>query len=348
MAVPPDITAADFKKELERVHLNCFPESGEIKVYGLMVKKKSCFYHLPESMPMKFAFQGVKGTWFLHVEARSLADCNRPSLPHFISMEVDDKSNPGKSNTECKGKEIGEKELQCHESPLEGPRRPLNLSKKKKIKKRVRKNCFLDRENENGIECLGEHDKTAVLTAKNVYDYGASVKIVEPIEEWASSKSVVEAPSEMSIEAKSVSSIIKRYFTYSNEESSLASPTSSEVTSQAIQSGCNCEEYLKETDDKCSTIDVDSFPQFDTKGPQTVFPLRSSTKTGQGTRFNFKRPEVGKRLVMASCNLGVSPSKQKNAVSLCRFKDGKELILNSCSLVKRLEFEMSDGSESDD
>lgn len=299
-------------------------------------------------MPMKFAFQGVKGTWFLHVEARSLADCNRPSLPHFVSMEVDDKSSPGKSNTECKGKGIGEKELQCHEPSLEGPRRPLNLSKKKKIKKRLRKNCFLDyRANENGIECLGENDKAAVLTAKNVYDYRASVEIVEPIEEWGS-KSVVEAPSEMSLEAKSVSSIIKRYFTYSNEESSLASPTSSEVTSHVIQSRCDCEEHLKETDDKCSTIDVDSFPQFAAKGPQSVFPLRSSTNSGQGTRFNFNRPEVGKRLVMASCNLGVSPSKQKNAVYLCSFRDGKELTLNSCSLVKRLEFEISDNDESAD
>ncbi|KAA8527074.1 hypothetical protein F0562_008697 [Nyssa sinensis] len=69
VAIPPDTTAGDFKRELERAHLNCFPKLGKIRIHGLMVKRKSCFYHLPESLPIKHAFQGLKGTWFLHMEA---------------------------------------------------------------------------------------------------------------------------------------------------------------------------------------------------------------------------------------------------------------------------------------
>ncbi|XP_057765453.1 uncharacterized protein LOC130986164 isoform X4 [Salvia miltiorrhiza] len=39
LAVPasPDITADDFKREVERAHLNCFPEFGTIRVKAVMV-----------------------------------------------------------------------------------------------------------------------------------------------------------------------------------------------------------------------------------------------------------------------------------------------------------------------
>ncbi|GAV68830.1 hypothetical protein CFOL_v3_12333 [Cephalotus follicularis] len=88
MAVSPDITAGDFKRELERRHLGCFPSLGEIRVHGLMVKRRSCFYHLPESLPIKHAFQGLKGTWFLHSEARPLKDLDRPGLSKCMATEL--------------------------------------------------------------------------------------------------------------------------------------------------------------------------------------------------------------------------------------------------------------------
>ncbi|KAJ8769166.1 hypothetical protein K2173_000941 [Erythroxylum novogranatense] len=68
LAVSPDISAADFKRKLEAAHFNCFPKSGEIRVQNLMVNRKSCFYHLPDSFPIKYSFQGLKRTWFLHAE----------------------------------------------------------------------------------------------------------------------------------------------------------------------------------------------------------------------------------------------------------------------------------------
>ncbi|XP_015879609.3 uncharacterized protein LOC107415735 isoform X1 [Ziziphus jujuba] len=339
MAVPPDITAADFKRELERVHLKCFPKSGEIEVCGLMVKRKSCFYHLPDSMPMKLAFQGVRRTWFLHVEARSLTNFNRPSLPQFVATDVGYVSSPGKGKRECKEKEIGEKGLQFHELSLERLQRPLNVSEEKKKNKRETKNCYFGyKTNGNGFECIGANKNTLVPTAKSVCEHPASAENVEPREEWAS-RSMVEAPSEMSSETKSVTSIINRYFPNFKEDSNFISPTSSEVTSRANKP-CR-EERLT----NCSSIQVDSFPQYSRKGSSYLLPSPPSTKTGQGARYNFNRPEVGKRLVMASGNLGISPSKQKTAIYLCRMKDGKVLGLNSSSVVKQPQFEISDSDE---
>ncbi|XP_065875177.1 uncharacterized protein [Euphorbia lathyris] len=46
MPVSPDITATDFKRELERRHLSFFPALGEIEAHEVM---------------------GLKGRWFLHV-----------------------------------------------------------------------------------------------------------------------------------------------------------------------------------------------------------------------------------------------------------------------------------------
>ncbi|KAL2335525.1 hypothetical protein Fmac_016738 [Flemingia macrophylla] len=60
---PPDITAASLKTDFEKAHISCLPDIGEIQVNGLMVKRKSCFYYLPDSLPMKYAFPAMRGTW---------------------------------------------------------------------------------------------------------------------------------------------------------------------------------------------------------------------------------------------------------------------------------------------
>ncbi|GLT31025.1 hypothetical protein SLA2020_057930 [Shorea laevis] len=88
MAASPDITAGDFKRELGRVHLSCFPELGEIRVLGLMVKQKSYFYHLPESIPIRHAFQGHKGTWFLYAEASTVNGSTSVGLSEALPLEL--------------------------------------------------------------------------------------------------------------------------------------------------------------------------------------------------------------------------------------------------------------------
>ncbi|XVE50855.1 hypothetical protein DITRI_Ditri01bG0197600 [Diplodiscus trichospermus] len=90
MAVSPDTTVEDFQRELERAHHDCFPKLGEIEVYALMVKRKSCFYHLPLSMPIKYAFQHREGAWFLHIKARTLKGSDGGCLSNFAAMKVGD------------------------------------------------------------------------------------------------------------------------------------------------------------------------------------------------------------------------------------------------------------------
>ncbi|KAI8536849.1 hypothetical protein RHMOL_Rhmol10G0288100 [Rhododendron molle] len=75
--------------EIERAHLNCFPKVGEIRADGLMVKKKSFFYHLPDSLPIKHVFQGAKGTWFIHIEvcSRRVSDKSGVMMKYFSDYE---------------------------------------------------------------------------------------------------------------------------------------------------------------------------------------------------------------------------------------------------------------------
>ncbi|KDP20469.1 hypothetical protein JCGZ_05331 [Jatropha curcas] len=87
MAVSPDITAAAFKREVERKHFSIFPRLGKIEAQGLMVRRNRCFYHLTESLPIKYAFQGLKGTWFLHVEVQPSYDSEKRGLTHFLAAK---------------------------------------------------------------------------------------------------------------------------------------------------------------------------------------------------------------------------------------------------------------------
>ncbi|KAL3584227.1 hypothetical protein D5086_015288 [Populus alba] len=89
MGISPDITVADFKRELEKMHFNCFPKLGEIKVYELKVRRNNCFYHLLESLPIKYAFQGLKGNWFLHVEIRPSNSFRNQHLPQCLAAKDD-------------------------------------------------------------------------------------------------------------------------------------------------------------------------------------------------------------------------------------------------------------------
>ncbi|XP_058111875.1 uncharacterized protein LOC131255196 [Magnolia sinica] len=64
-----------------REHYLCFPNLGEVKVHALMVKRKSCFYHLPESLLIKNAFQGSKGSWFLRMSATQVQHIHSQLAP---------------------------------------------------------------------------------------------------------------------------------------------------------------------------------------------------------------------------------------------------------------------------
>ncbi|KAL5977947.1 hypothetical protein ACLOJK_036970 [Asimina triloba] len=87
VSVPPDITAGDLKilddvmnfaiitGKLGREHYLIFPSVGEVKV-----KRKSCFYHLPDSLLVKNVFQKSKHCWFIKMAATRVEDVCRQAV----------------------------------------------------------------------------------------------------------------------------------------------------------------------------------------------------------------------------------------------------------------------------
>ncbi|KAG6767392.1 hypothetical protein POTOM_028596 [Populus tomentosa] len=148
MGISPDITVADFKRELEKMHFNCFPKLGEIKVYELKVRRNNCFYHLLESLPIKYAFQGLKGNWFLRVEIRSSNSFRNQHLPQCLAAKDDHISdgsnaigslvtNTRKNDTIPNGNNNRIKGLLGIKSPAELPKTVPCFDKRSKEKKRL-------------------------------------------------------------------------------------------------------------------------------------------------------------------------------------------------------------------
>lgn len=108
MSISPDTIIGDFQRELERTHSSCFPKFGEIKVYAVTVKRKSCFYHLPSSMPIKYAFQHQKGAWFLHIEARTLKCSDEACLSNSTAIKVGEHKCDGNHITSSILQNIGQ------------------------------------------------------------------------------------------------------------------------------------------------------------------------------------------------------------------------------------------------
>ncbi|XP_019072620.1 uncharacterized protein LOC104877623 isoform X3 [Vitis vinifera] len=324
-----------------------------------MVRRKSCFYHLPESVPIKHAFQGLKGTWFLHTEASSLGGSDLSSLSNHVTVETRNHTYDGSNVTDpmepksytaiavrdknkSKGRRRRIKRYHCLKAVLWGLLRTVYFSRKSR-RKRVKKNrslaCTV-----SGIEngCPGRSKKISGPSAKERSGFCTSGNEEEHRKEWISK--VVECPSERSSEVVSVSGIIERYFSNFDGMNHFGSPSSSEVNSRVISSWSN-EQLRVTTDGNHSDIQIGTTPLLTTKTPARETPFSLSTNSRPGTsRDKLEITEVGKRLVMASNTLGISSSKQRPAISISRFKDGKLLGLDS-SLVRSMVFEMSDDDD---
>ncbi|VVB00135.1 unnamed protein product [Arabis nemorensis] len=84
MTVHINITSRDFKGKLEKTHASCLPSLEEIRVHGLMVKRKSQFYYIAESMPIKYVFRDNQRPWFIHAEARLVNGSQEPTVSSSI------------------------------------------------------------------------------------------------------------------------------------------------------------------------------------------------------------------------------------------------------------------------
>ncbi|KAL2233684.1 UNVERIFIED_CONTAM: hypothetical protein Sindi_1548400 [Sesamum indicum] len=84
-------TVSDFKKKIMREHVCCFPKMGEIEIHSLKVYVafwRGNFYRLPDLMLVWNVFHGVKGNWFLSIDASGVPQ-------HYLEQKS---YKPGTSN----------------------------------------------------------------------------------------------------------------------------------------------------------------------------------------------------------------------------------------------------------
>ncbi|CAA7050792.1 unnamed protein product [Microthlaspi erraticum] len=89
VTVPLDIKAADFKRKLEKTHASCLPSLGEIRVHGLMVKRKSQFFYVAESVPIKYIFGDHQKPCFVHAEATLVNRSQEPRVSNSTDSGSD-------------------------------------------------------------------------------------------------------------------------------------------------------------------------------------------------------------------------------------------------------------------
>ncbi|KAL5552711.1 hypothetical protein UlMin_040112, partial [Ulmus minor] len=75
-------TVFDLKGKLERQHLFCFAEIGKIVVRALKVRRKKSFYHVPDIVFVKNAFDGVGKGYFLCADVSRIEEHNEHQLRH--------------------------------------------------------------------------------------------------------------------------------------------------------------------------------------------------------------------------------------------------------------------------
>ncbi|KAL2457193.1 Uncharacterized protein Adt_46477 [Abeliophyllum distichum] len=337
----PDITAKELKRKLEKAHLSCFPEVGKIRVNGLMVKRKSYQYHLSESLPLKYAFRGSRGAWFLQIEAHKRGfsnqivsfECNGTKICNHVSaddgvtgsVEFNSFMCSDKNRTECKRKKskIG-RSPRLEAAFLKVP--PLDGFCKRKNREEKVKRKYM-------FECPEQGPGQWHLISKRL-----GQAATRAADNWSSKwdfKAEAEAPSEMLSESISVSGIIKKYFSNYDEVTSRSGLSFTSVRSNhkekpKARTDCKC---LNIQSDVASPVTGQTPPQM----PHSPWPDKTDSETSK-----CKKPEVGKRLLLASNNLGLSPSNQLPALSLCKFSDRKSTVHKSGTTVRSLVFEIPD------
>ncbi|KAK1352095.1 hypothetical protein POM88_053809 [Heracleum sosnowskyi] len=335
ISISPLFTAAHFARELENEHLKCFPNLGEIRISKLMVKRRSHFYCLPESLPMKYAFQGVKRTRFIHIEASALTSIKKTCLSDSKSKQmagnmkndaqVTDRLNPvcRVTSTACGNVSV---EPLLPELLPDG-----RLSKKNRITKRVKKECFPSHL-EKGLEDGNLPEEG--FTGKERSDIFPD-NIADKHRGERSTCSQVETASD----TLSVSNIIKKYFNSHDEVTS-----DSEINSGTI--GTSSQQLKPTTYDSFSNIKINATPHWIGAIPRRVTVSPDCTRSRSLVSGNkSKRSKPGKNIVLAFSKLGICSSKQNTNASVCRLRQRKLALQKSTSVVKHLVFEISDDND---
>ncbi|XP_028180652.1 uncharacterized protein LOC114367663 isoform X1 [Glycine soja] len=372
---PPDITAASLKRDFEKAHFSCLPDIGEIQVKGLMVKRKSCFYYLPDSFPIQYAFPAIRGTWFLHVEVKHLKRLCIPCPPGdaaVLSKHKDLKTCNGEDKAKCNSEENKMEGFQPRSCFAEEHETTNHVSKKLN-KKRI------SNENHTQNEATGMPERypcrfgdKSTGTANKSSDVILENKVENLVELHANSMRC--SLSKVSTQVISVTGIIHKYFSSFNGIDNYSSSSNSDVTSKAFHG--EIEVLSNARQHSCSKRQSDSLPQFTPKTPPHVLhaplhvdlvPKKSGcksrkSKVGKHLKSDGKnrkskvgkhlqsggenrKSKIGNRLLAASRSLGVSITKHDPTLSFRRFKDRK--LRQDKSQMKGSIFSIS-GSDDDE
>lgn len=332
--IAADISVKDFKGELERVHLNCFPGFGSIRFDGMMVKRRSCYYYLPESLPLKYAFQDSNDNWFLRIlvhipSTDNQLDSFKCNGIEFISRNSADDGVTGVVELGCSLSSGDKNILKCERKKskvLTTPYCKFSLMKMPAVfhlwKKR-KKTRKWDRRGTIKSRRLGY--KSRPLIAKGIVTRSEAYR-----RKRCDSIVVVEALSEALSETISVSGIILKYFSDCDEVASSSRFSFTPVL------GRQKEKLNSSKDSKYSNIQPDLVSPVIAHKPTQV-----EKPDSKASREKSRKPEVGKRVVLASNSLGLTPNNERPALSVCKFSV-KRSDDRFASMVRSLVFEIPD------
>uniref|UniRef100_A0A3N7FAI1 Uncharacterized protein n=1 Tax=Populus trichocarpa TaxID=3694 RepID=A0A3N7FAI1_POPTR len=359
--------------ELEKMHFNCFPKLGEIKVCELkQVRRNNCFYHLLESLPIKYAFQGLKGNWFLHVEIRSSNSFRNQHLPQCLAAKDDHISdgsnaigslvtNTRKNDMTPNGNNKRIEGLLGIKSPAELPKTAPCFDKRSKEKKRL---AEIDRE----FDRSKKSPKLAARECSGLLTPGNEVKpATEELSKNApyfkktskEKKRLADINKELDRSKKALNVVDK-------VSSGLLTPRNKvehATITGALPKIVAC--FKKKSKDKkrmaglnkefdrrkkapnlaakvCSGL-LTPINQVDIRRPPRTLasPLPTDLRPGSSGNKLKTTSAVGKRMMTAANKLKISANKQRPALSFYRFRAPSRASF----VVRRSIFDISDSDE---
>ncbi|XP_061948976.1 uncharacterized protein LOC133672545 isoform X3 [Populus nigra] len=339
------------------MHFNCFPKLGEIKVYELkQVRRNNCFYHLTESLPIKYAFQGLKGNWFLHVEIRSSNSFRNRHLPQCLAAKDDHISdgsnaigslvtNTRKNDTIANGNNKRIKGLLGIKSPAELPKTVPCFDKRSKEKKRL---AGISKELDRSKKALNVAAKVSsgLLAPRNEVEHATITEAVPKI---------VACFKKKSKDKKRMADLSKE-FDRRKKAPNLAAKVCSGLPTPINQVkpatfSCTMVETPTERPQEVifakindfSNMQVSTLPQFDIRTPPRTLasPLPTDLRPGSSGNKLKTTSAVGKLMMTAANKLKISANKRRPALSLYRFRSPSRASF----VVRRSIFDISDSDE---
>ncbi|KAJ4839360.1 hypothetical protein Tsubulata_043157 [Turnera subulata] len=317
LSVSPAISVAEFKRELERMHARCFAKLGDIKVHDLMVKRKGCFYHLPESLPLRCAFQGLKGNWFLFVVVRASDSLDKHGLSQCLTAKdgIDSViADADSSELLCTDPEKQKKEASSGKPSAVILSKDVPNRQKRRAKTKQGSSTLACRANDLDKECPGRIEETSGIDSGG----SAGFQMYRNEESLVASSSIPRTP---------------------NERSSL-------VASRSIPRTPNERSYVK--NDNSSDIGDCAMHHFAASTPPRPFPSLLPTdllSAGVGNRLygtasmrGERNYTVGERIMVAKSNIIISGNKYSPSFSFRRSRRGS----SASNVLQSSVFEISD------